>query len=130
MALECFEFVDGQRRIPPTVSDLVDTVFHRNQRFEIDFADVTGQASVKRAFEVAVSGGHNLLVLGAPGAGKSMLAKRIPTIMLPMTLEEAIETTKIHSVCGFLTGQNNFVAVRSFRSPQHTILRLPRLDTG
>ena len=117
---ECFEFLDGQKKIPATVSDL-DTMFHRNQQFEVDFADVKGQAGVKRALEVAVAGGHNLLVLGAPGAGKSMLAKRIPTVMPAMTLEEAIETTKIHSVCGLLAGRHNFIAVRPFRAPHHTI---------
>ncbi len=117
---ECFEFLDGQRKIPATVSDL-DAVFHGNQQFDVDFADVKGQAGVKRALEVAVAGGHNLLVLGSPGAGKSMLAKRIPTIMPPMTLEEAIETTKIHSVCGLLAGKHNFIAIRPFRAPHHTI---------
>ena len=117
---ECFEFLDGRLQVPATVSDL-DTVFHRNRSYEVDFADVKGQAAVKRALEVAVAGGHNLLVLGAPGAGKSMLAKRIPTVMPAMMLEEAIETTKIHSVCGLLAGEHNFVAVRPFRSPHHTI---------
>ncbi len=117
---ECFEFLDGKAEIPATVSDL-DTVFHRSRHTDMDFADVKGQAGVKRAFEVAVAGGHNLLVLGSPGAGKSMLAKRIPTIMPPMTLEEAIETTKIHSVCGLLAGRHNFVALRPFRAPHHTI---------
>lgn len=117
---ECFEFLDGKTQIPPTVSDL-DAVFHQNQQADVDFADVKGQAALKRAFEVAVAGGHNLLVLGAPGAGKSMLAKRIPTIMPAMVLEEAIETTKIHSVCGLLAGKHNFVAIRPFRSPHHTI---------
>ncbi len=117
---ECFEFLEGRREIKATVSDL-DAVFHRNRNFDVDFADVKGQAAVKRAFEVAVAGGHNLLVIGSPGAGKSMLAKRIPTIMPAMSLEEAIETTKIHSVCGLLDGRNNFVAVRPFRAPHHTI---------
>ena len=117
---ECFEFLDGKKAVEATRSD-PDAVFRRHHHSDFDFADVKGQASVKRAFEVAVAGGHNLLVIGAPGAGKSMLAKRIPGIMPAMTLEEAIETTKIHSICGLLDTKHSFVSARPFRAPHHTI---------
>ena len=89
--------------------------------FDVDFSEVKGQHRVKRAVEVAVAGGHNLLLIGPPGSGKSMLARRIPTIMPPMSLEEAIETTKIHSVCGLLPAGEPVLRHRPFRDPHHTI---------
>ena len=90
-------------------------------QYAVDLRDVHGQHSAKRALEVACAGGHNILFIGPPGAGKTMLAKRIPTILPPMSLEEAIETTRIHSVAGVLEDRRGLVGARPFRSPHHTI---------
>ncbi len=118
---ETFEFLLGEKTLTPTRENL-DVFFARHQNYEVDFSDVRGQHQVKRAIEVAVAGGHNLLMLGPPGSGKSMIAKRIPTIIPPMTLDEAIESTKIHSICGLLLDPDHaFVATRPYRSPHHTI---------
>jgi magnesium chelatase family protein len=117
---ETFEFLNGQRTLTPVREDL-RSFFAEHQTYELDFADVKGQQNVKRAIEVAVSGGHNLLMIGPPGSGKSMLSKRMPGIIPPMTLDEAIDTTKIHSICGLLDVRNSFVATRPFRAPHHTI---------
>jgi magnesium chelatase family protein len=117
---EIFQFVSGEKPLPPIVGDLSE-FFANHQSYDVDFADVKGQAHVKRAIEVAVAGGHNILMIGPPGSGKSMLSKRIATIIPPMALEEAIETTKIHSIAGLLTPEHSFVATRPFRSPHHTI---------
>ena len=90
-------------------------------QYSVDLRDVRGQQSAKRALEVACAGGHNILFIGPPGAGKTMLAKRIPTILPPMSLDEAIETTRIHSVAGVLDDSRGLVATRPYRSPHHTI---------
>src|SRR5438874_5617658 len=117
---ETYQFVRRESMISPTYGDLT-SFFATHKNYDVDFADVKGQGHVKRAIEVAVAGGHNLLMIGPPGSGKSMLSKRIATIMPPMSLEEAIESTKIHSIAGMLSGEQAFVSTRPFRSPHHTI---------
>jgi magnesium chelatase family protein len=105
--------------------------FYTNQAaMEWDFSEVKGQENVKRALEVACAGGHNLLFVGAPGAGKSMLAKRIPSILPPLTLSESLETTKIHSVAGKINHNGSLIAVRPFRSPHHTISSVAMVGGG
>jgi magnesium chelatase family protein len=118
---ETFEFLTGERQLTPTREDMTQ-FFAQHQNYDVDFSEVRGQHHAKRAMEVAVAGAHNLLMIGPPGSGKSMLAKRMPTIIPPMNLEEAIEATKIHSICGLLLDPtHSFVATRPFRAPHHTI---------
>ncbi len=116
---EATGFLEGEVRISPTRVD-VAKVFDQPCEDDVDFAEVKGQESVKRALEVAAAGGHNLLLIGPPGTGKSMLAKRLPTILPPLTLAEALETTKIHSIVGALAPGQALVTRRPFRAPHHT----------
>lgn len=117
---QAWEFVSGEKRIAPFVLDR-RAFFESHREYVVDFDEVKGQQHVKRALEVAAAGGHNLLMVGPPGTGKSMLAKRIPTIMPDMTEEDAIETTKIHSISGTLDTKKGFLTTRPFRAPHHTI---------
>ncbi|MGC9151791.1 MAG: YifB family Mg chelatase-like AAA ATPase [Microbacter sp.] len=118
---EVLDFLNGEKGIEPTVVDTRREFMENVGHFEADFADVKGQESVKRAIEVAAAGGHNLIMVGPPGAGKSMMAQRIPSILPPLTLQEALETTKIHSVAGKMGGNISLLAQRPFRNPHHTI---------
>jgi magnesium chelatase family protein len=118
---DVIDFLNGFRIFDPVKVDL-DEIFNRQaNRYDVDFSDVRGQESVKRALEVAAAGSHNLIMIGPPGAGKTMLAKRLPTIIPPLILEEALETTKIHSVAGKIDDDTPLMTRRPFRSPHHTI---------
>ncbi len=118
---EVIDFFAGKSTLEPTIVNTREEFFSNLNHIEINFADVKGQENVKRALEVAAAGGHNIIMVGPPGAGKSMLAKRIPTILPPLTLHEALETTKIHSVAGNIDSNTSLISQRPFRSPHHTI---------
>ncbi len=119
--IEVIRFFNDEIELQPTVVDTREEFYANQALFEWDFSEVKGQENVKRAMEVACAGGHNLILIGPPGAGKSMLAKRIPSILPPLSLSESLETTKIHSVAGKINKNDSLIAVRPFRSPHHSI---------
>ncbi len=123
-------FLTGMKQFEPTIIDTRREFYEQQYHFDIDFSDVRGQDNVKRALEVAAAGSHNVILIGPPGSGKSMMAKRFPTIMPPLTLAESLETTQIHSVAGKLGKDTSLIGQRPFRSPHHTISEVALVGGG
>jgi len=118
---DVISFLNGSDQYEPTFVDTRKEFYEQQYSFDLDFADVKGQESVKRALEVAAAGGHNVIMIGSPGSGKSMMAKRLPSILPPLSLAESLETTQIHSVAGNLSSGTSLISQRPFRSPHHTV---------
>ena len=127
---EVIDFLNGSTQFGPMRIDTRREFYEHQTEFELDFADVRGQESVKRALEVAAAGGHNLIMIGPPGSGKSMMAKRLPGILPPLSLAESLETTQIHSVAGKLGRNMSLISQRPFRSPHHTISQVALVGGG
>ncbi|MBQ1796219.1 MAG: YifB family Mg chelatase-like AAA ATPase [Prevotella sp.] len=127
---EVIDFLNGAEGFEPTRIDTRREFYEHQSHFDLDFADVRGQESVKRALEVAAAGGHNLIMIGPPGSGKSMMAKRLPSILPPLSLSESLETTQIHSVAGKLGRNMSLISQRPFRSPHHTISQVALVGGG
>lgn len=128
--VQVIRFLNGEYSLQPTIVNTREEFYAHQDIFEFDFSDVKGQENVKRAFEVAAAGSHNIILVGPPGSGKSMMAKRLPSILPPLSLSESLETTKIHSVAGRLGKDTSLVAVRPFRSPHHTISSVALVGGG
>ena len=127
---DVISFLNGNNSYEPTVVDTRREFYEHQYSFDLDFADVKGQESVKRALEVAAAGGHNMIMIGPPGSGKSMMAKRLPSILPPLSLAESLETTQIHSVAGQLPSGTSLISQRPFRSPHHTVSQVAMTGGG
>lgn len=128
--MDVIRLVTGKQAFQPTVVDTRREFYNNQYDFELDFADVRGQKTVKRALEVAAAGGHNIIMVGPPGAGKSMMAKRLPSILPPLSLAESLETTQIHSVAGKLGKDTSLISQRPFRSPHHSVTQVALVGGG